>query len=671
MSRVRVVIAEDQPEVRAALATLLATDPALEVVGMASDGDEAVALVAVQQPDVAVLDVKMPGGGGVAAAQLIRHAQPGVRVVALSAYEDRSTVLEMLRAGAVGYVAKGSPAADILTAVRRAAEGLSTLSPTVSAELVHELGNRLRAEEETAAATASTRRHIEGALDGDLRIVHQPVVDLSSGLVVGVEALARFPDVDGASPDAWFAAAADLGLRVELELAAFRAALETLDDLPAPLHLGVNLSPDTVVAEGVWDELPPELLARLVIELTEHAPVADYDRLRAVLRPLREWGARVAVDDAGAGFASLRHILLLEADIIKIDASLTREVAGHRGRRALAAALCSFAVEVGATVVAEGIEHPDDLGALQGLGVEQGQGYLLGAPGPPEEVELGARAVVLERRGALAVPPPAVASGDVDAGGLVRRLLRRLLRVGTPEQAVAELVGFVHDLGGWTVRADEADDTALPVDVGLGVLPAPLLAAAPPDGPARRALEAHLPTVVEDVRAVVVGLDRASQAARDAVLDPLTGLLNRRGAGTALTAGGEGDVVAVLDLDHFKRLNDRFGHDAGDRVLRVLGDVLRGAIREADTCWRYGGEEFALLLPATSIETAVAVLERIADRWRRERPFPVTFSAGVAPIDRDGIDAAIAAADAALYRAKANGRNRIETAAPAATGGPA
>jgi diguanylate cyclase (GGDEF)-like protein len=657
---VHVLVADDQPDVRAALEALLGMDPAIAVVGSASSTEEVVELVGRARPDVVLLDVKMPGGGGIAATRTIRHRFPGVRVVALSAYDDRSTVLGMLRAGAVGYVTKGSRAEDIFGAVHRAAEGLSTLSAAASAELVHELGSRLRAEEREALTNATRLRRVRAAIDGGLSMAYQPVVDLVTGAVVGVESLARF--ADGRSPDRWFAEAEAVGLRPQLERAAFAQVLDLVPRLPDGVLCGVNLSPDVALDPALWSAVPDAVAARLVLELTEHAPVADYERLRSVLRPLQARGVGVAVDDAGAGFASLRHMLLLQADIIKIDASLTDDVARQEARRALAAALVSFAAETDAVVVAEGLERPEDLVVLRDLGVELGQGYLLGRPVPFDELDLSAREVVLQ------VP---IAGSSVtrrhgapeDTTVLERRLLRRLLRVSTPEQAVAELVGLVHDLGGRTVPAAADDPDALPVDLGLGVLPEPLAPAAPPGSAARHQLEGVLPTLVEDVRSTVVRLEVTSRVLREAVLDPLTGLLNRRGARDALRAGTEGDAVARVELDRVDRVCERQGRQTADEVLRAFGEALRSCVRERDVCWRTDCEGFALLLPATGQRTAAAVLQRVMDRWRLQRPLPVTISAGVALVGPGGLEEALVAADDALRRARSGGRNRIAFAA--------
>jgi EAL domain-containing protein (putative c-di-GMP-specific phosphodiesterase class I) len=121
---------------------------------------------------------------------------------------------------------------------------------------------------------------------------------------------------------------------------------------------------------------------RIVVEITEHEAVEDYAALVRSLDTLRGLGCRVAIDDAGAGFASLRHTLQLAPDIVKVDISLTRDIDSDRGRRALASALISFADEMGMTIVAEGIESQAELDTLRELGVIYGQGYFLAEPAP-------------------------------------------------------------------------------------------------------------------------------------------------------------------------------------------------------------------------------------------------------------------------------------------------
>ncbi|HJV03701.1 MAG TPA: EAL domain-containing protein, partial [Actinomycetota bacterium] len=378
--RTRILLADDDLEIREALAELVESDPDLEVAGLAGDCDEAIRLAVELRPDVALIDVRMPGGGA-EAARTISEECPETRVVALSAYEDRATVASMLSAGAIGYLVKGTPAEDILQTLHRASRGESSLSAEVATEMLHELAGRLRREERTNLAFEDTRKRIEQVLAGDgIRMVFQPIFDLGAGDVIGVEALSRFESDEGMTPDRWFDAAWRVGLGLELELAAVRAALAHLERIPTGPYLSINVSPGTAISPRLTDLAGRFPARQIVLEITEHARVADYEALNLALRELRAQGLRLAVDDAGAGFASLRHILRLAPDLIKLDRSITDGIDRGSASRALGRALTSFAREIGASITAEGIESRNELQALRTLGVGFGQGFYLARP---------------------------------------------------------------------------------------------------------------------------------------------------------------------------------------------------------------------------------------------------------------------------------------------------
>jgi EAL domain-containing protein (putative c-di-GMP-specific phosphodiesterase class I)/AmiR/NasT family two-component response regulator len=378
-----VLIADDEPAIREALADLLASEETLELVAVATDTDEAIEAARETMPDVALLDVKMPGGGGPRAAREILTAAPHTRIVALSAHEDRSSVLEMLRAGVVGYVVKGAAAEEILETVRRSVLGQASLSAHVTGYVVQELAGQLERQERESSLRRGEVDRIRSVLDQPtrLRIAFQPVVDLRDGRLAGVEALARFETESERPPDVWFAEAAAVGLELELELTAIRTALADADRIPDGAYLSLNMSPGTALSPQLGELVGAYGAAPVVVEVSEHARV-DHDPERGrFLRDLRSRGVRLAIDDAGAGFASLRHILKLEPDLIKLDMSLTRGIDADRAKRALAAGLISFAAEIDAGVIAEGIESEGELEALRGLGVVYGQGYFLARPG--------------------------------------------------------------------------------------------------------------------------------------------------------------------------------------------------------------------------------------------------------------------------------------------------
>lgn len=217
----------------------------------------------------------------------------------------------------------------------------------------------------------------------DLQIAFQPIVDLPGGQITGVEALSRFPSRISVTPDVVFAEAAHSGLGHELELLAIRRALEEARVLDSSLYVAVNVSPAVLASSSLIDVLVASGmdLRRVVIEITEHVSVVDYTVLQRPRQRLRDLGVRLAIDDAGSGYASLRHILTLAPDMIKLDRALVADVNCDRARRALVNAVVSFASELGATkVIGEGVETQAELDALTELGVDGAQGYLLGRP---------------------------------------------------------------------------------------------------------------------------------------------------------------------------------------------------------------------------------------------------------------------------------------------------
>jgi EAL domain-containing protein (putative c-di-GMP-specific phosphodiesterase class I)/CheY-like chemotaxis protein len=376
-----VIVVDDDETVRKVISAVLSQDPVINVCGEAASGGDAVALAYEKRPDVAIVDVMMPAGGGPVATRGIARFSPGTAVLALSAHDDRDNVLEMLRAGAVGYLVKGSAHEEIIASVRRAARGEHSLSGVVLDRVVAELNEKLAAEESHDLRVREELARVHAIVEGGLiQMVFQPIVDLNDRTTVAYEALARFPLEPVRSPDAWFAAAASVGAQEDLELAAVGAALGCFDAVDRRLDIGINISPGTAASPRFVEMLAGVPLDRVLIEITEHAPVDDYDALAAALAPLRRRGLRVAVDDAGAGFASLRHILRLSPDVVKVDMSLIRGIERHPGQRAVTRALISFADETGAQLIAEGIETEEELEVLRALGANIGQGYLLGRP---------------------------------------------------------------------------------------------------------------------------------------------------------------------------------------------------------------------------------------------------------------------------------------------------
>lgn len=238
-------------------------------------------------------------------------------------------------------------------------------------------------ELELAASRNEKSRRILAALDADQpAIVYQPLVTLDEMRLVGVECLSRFDMDPYRGPDRWFAEANEIGYGIALELQAIRNGLSRLArlDIDPTQQVWVNLSAVTVIAGDLLNSLGGIAPERIVLELTEHEHVEDYTALEQALQPLRRQGISVAIDDAGAGYASMSHILNIAPDYIKLDLSLTRHIDADRKRRALAAALIEFGKQTDARIVAEGVESVAELDELRRLGAHLAQGYFICEP---------------------------------------------------------------------------------------------------------------------------------------------------------------------------------------------------------------------------------------------------------------------------------------------------
>ncbi len=217
--------------------------------------------------------------------------------------------------------------------------------------------------------------------DGGPAVVLQPQLSLVRGEVAGYEALARFPSVGGVSAgvEAWFAVAHQHHLGAELEAVAAATALRWRPHLPSGVTLGINFSPSVLSSAAVRAVLPADL-SGVEIEVTEHEVVADPDGLRRSLEDLRARGARIAIDDVGAGQSGLRRVLELAPDTLKLDRHVVQGAATDRARAALIRTVVDLGHRFGALVLAEGVETIEDLLALADLDVGLAQGYLVGRP---------------------------------------------------------------------------------------------------------------------------------------------------------------------------------------------------------------------------------------------------------------------------------------------------
>jgi EAL domain-containing protein (putative c-di-GMP-specific phosphodiesterase class I) len=246
---------------------------------------------------------------------------------------------------------------------------------------------------------------------------YQPILDTARGVVCGYEGLARVLDgVVPVGPEALFAAAALHGYAGRVEAAAATAIIERRDELPSNCFLSINFSPDALLDPAV-EELLEDDLSGLVVEITEQTPVEDYPSLTAGLDRLRERGALVAVDDTGAGYASLSHILRLRPDFVKVDRELVSGLDRDPHRAAAVSAIGAMAGELNAWLIAEGVERDAELDRLIELEVPLVQGFLVGRPAAEMQLvspaigrAVRARQLAAERKTVASLVRPALSA---------------------------------------------------------------------------------------------------------------------------------------------------------------------------------------------------------------------------------------------------------------------
>jgi diguanylate cyclase (GGDEF)-like protein len=279
------------------------------------------------------------------------------------------------------------------------------------------------------------------AMEHPITPVFQPLVELSTGRLIGFEALSRFGSDPRRSPDAWFNQAARCGRGLALEMAAIKAALSARGRPPGT-YLSLNFSPSALASPKIMGILPKNM-SDIVVEVTEHELASEDGGLEEGIAKMRARGARIAVDDAGAGYAGLNQVMRVQPDVIKLDRSLIEGVHSDSAKSALVEFFVMFARRVGASVCTEGIETVDELRTLINLGVSYGQGYLLGRPSEPW-VEVSPEITRVLATGALRThaqpgrapaaagrtpashrrPPSGGAAGSQFAGPVNRRLNR-------------------------------------------------------------------------------------------------------------------------------------------------------------------------------------------------------------------------------------------------------
>jgi diguanylate cyclase (GGDEF)-like protein len=599
----------------------------------------------------------------------------------------------------------------------------------------------------------------------------QPIVRLVNDTVIGYEALARYPPLARiGTPDELFASAASLNMQSAVDLACVSAALRAASNI-GEADLFVNVLIGTLVDQrgvAALDKAVHDARvdpASIVLEFSEREPVPDLALLQRIAAELRARGFRIAVDDAGAGHASMRVIAELRPEFIKVDRSLIQAIDADRARRALVVALLSFSGHIGARVIAEGIETAREQETLQSLGVQFGQGWLLGRPvlmhpldGNTEEVvdpTWFARREVSPTSAAVETPKSeALQTATVRPHPARRGLARalsdaalalqsehdpmRILGVMADQMSrvvqVSEMAIFVADYETFRLvpvlatgpDRDEILADSMSLDAGItgwafakgtpqnipDTSKHPLARQIPGTSYVEESL-LLVPLVATEHKLGIINCwrlgvaqfsDRELEAAslfahvaasawrnaqlygelvNAAMTDPLTRLYNSRwlrdaGERDLARAARDGKPLSLLlvDLDHFKAVNDSSGHAIGDLLLQRVATQLRTTVRGADAVVRLGGEEFVVLLHECGADPAAAVAEAVRAAVR-DVAMPegcsleqLTASVGIATYPEHGrdLDQLLGSADRAMYAAKHEGRDRSVRALPTGDG---
>ena len=379
---IRVMVADDEETVVDVLRSLIGSDPSLHFVGAAHNAEDAIELAMHERPDVVLLDVRMPGGGGLRAAREISRRCAPTKVVALSAHEDSDTVIGMISAGASAYVPKGDSTDKILRTIHRTIDAnyaaaeqppqLTVISPLLPR----------RTQQSTAVAKA--------ILDGAITVEFEPIEDLATGRVVGFDARPRVATLPHRSYDTWLADAEAADLLLDMEMAAFRASLLGLASIPDDLFLEFEVTPSTLTEGRFRRAIRRPIGDRVVLGLSPLAPV-DASVLGAagpsgILATLRGRGIRIAAREVGPGFAGLRHLSLLSPELARLDETLVRSLGRSFSSHSIVAALVACASDVGARLIAPGVASEEQLHELRNLGVELVQGPIVGEPIPLSEL---------------------------------------------------------------------------------------------------------------------------------------------------------------------------------------------------------------------------------------------------------------------------------------------
>ncbi len=373
--RARILVAEDDDLGRRLLDRVLSTlgyD-----VTIVADGALAVDAFMREPYDVVITDVVMPRLDGIGVLRAIRERDLEVPVLLLTGAPDMPSALAAIENGAYGYLPKPFDIEHLRTLVRRA------VSLSKMARAKRDAMNVLQSEHPRAGDRIGLDIVFSRAVE-TMWMAFQPIVRMADHTLFGYEALMRSGEPALPNPGAVLDAAEQLGRVYDLGAHVRARAAEPIVHAEASTALFVNLHATDLCDDALLSADAPlsKIAPRVVLEVTERASLEGVDDVRGRVRALRDMGYRIAVDDLGAGYAGLTSFTLLEPDVVKLDMDLVRGIDTHRTKHSIVMSMITLCHEMGIIVVAEGVETEKERVALQDLGCDLVQGYLLARPGP-------------------------------------------------------------------------------------------------------------------------------------------------------------------------------------------------------------------------------------------------------------------------------------------------
>jgi EAL domain-containing protein (putative c-di-GMP-specific phosphodiesterase class I)/CheY-like chemotaxis protein len=363
----RVLVVDDEPAIRRVLSEFLAMEGF--IVDTAPDGRAAVGCLSEQSYDVVISDLKMPRLGGLELLKEVNRLNPGALTIVMTGFGTVESAIHAMKAGAYDYVLKPFKVDVVLATI---VQGLARRRSDALRSCVS-----LRVPEATPALKSKFLRAVDR-----LWLAFQPIFDAQGAGVFGHEVLLRTDEPNLNDPIQVLEAAELLGSLDQLGRVIRERAVESFVQLPSDGFLFVNLHPTDLADPALFLESEPlsRVADRVVLEITERSSLEKLDRVKERVAQLRRMGFRIAIDDLGAGYAGLTTFAQLEPEIVKLDMSLVRDVHQNSTKQKVVRSMTKLARDLGARVVAEGVETLDELNTVVDLGCDFVQGFYFARP---------------------------------------------------------------------------------------------------------------------------------------------------------------------------------------------------------------------------------------------------------------------------------------------------